>query len=554
MAITQLVIELGEHITFVQCLSGSGKKIRPEKSFMLSMEPGSYTDGQIDDVEALGAYLNEQIKNKGARAKKVSFVITSGRIATREVTLPAVKPSRIADMVSANSSDYFPVDMSAYYVTYSRLGSAEGGQHKVMVYATPLLLLRGYFALAEVLGMKLQSIEYAGNVQRNLYRAINPMSAGNLYVYLNDNSSYLSFMNGDMLALQRTLPFGGGEFVEDFIAATRMGEEQYLEGYRMLTDPQSDDLIRYSGGIDESRNVLNRLAMGIARSLDYFTSNFAQIPIDNIILTGPYATLIDLAETVAAATSRTTLIMDEMPEAAAYLSNISELLPYINCTSALTEPADLRPPSMMKKKKREHDSRPLERSILPGAIAFIGLAGISVALCVMAYLSNEEAVRNNESVRSELEALAPVQVVYDSYVIYKDGAIALTNISGATTTPNDALLAFLDELERKLPSEIVTLSAAFSPESVMLNATAPTMEDVGRVLVQLRSFSSISVIGVSPITESVDVTSSPYVAFSVVCTYVPVTFVPEPFVGVPADGEYSDAYEEYDAMMEGGDS
>jgi|GEM_PF-1632035 len=551
MAITQLIIELGEHITFVQCLSGNGKKLRPEKSFMLSMEQGAYTDGQIADVESLGAYLNEQLRNKGAKAKKVSFVITSGRIATREVTLPAVKPSRIGEMVNANSADYFPVDMSAYYVTYSRLGSGEGGQHKVMVYATPLLLLRDYFTLSEALGMKLQSIEYAGNAQRNLYRAINPMSEGNLYVYFNDNSSYLSFMNGDMLALQRTLPFGGGEFVEDFLAATRMGEDQYLEGYRMLTDPHSDELVRYSGGIDESRNSLNRLAMGIARSLDYFTSNFAQIPIDNIILTGPYATLIDLAETVAAATSRNTLIMDEMPQAAAYLSNISELLPYINCASTPKEPADLRPPSMMKKKKRERDARPLERSILPGAVALLGLAGISAVLCISAYLSNADAVRENESVKNELEALAPVQEVYDSYVIYSDGATALYNISGATNTPNDAILAFLDELERKLPGEIVTLSAAFSPESVMLNATAPTMEDVARVLVQLRSFASISVIGVSPVTESVDVTASSYVAFSVVCNYVPVTFVPEPFLGIPSEGEYSDAYEEYENMMEG---
>ena len=552
MAITQLIIELGERITFVQCLSGSGKNLRPEKSFMLPMEQGAYTDGQIADAAALGAYLSEHLNTEGAAAKKVSFVITSGRIATREVTLPAVKTSRIAEIVSINAPDYFPVDMSGYYVTHSRLGSADGGQHRVMVYAAPLILLKDYFALAEALGMKLQSIEYAGNAQRNLYRTINPAAVGNLFVYLNDNSSYLSFMNGDILALQRTLPFGGGELVEDFLTASGMNEIRYLEGYHLLTDAHSADEVHDSASSDDIRNVLHRLAMGIARSLDYFTSNFAHIPIDNIILTGPYAALIDLTETVSAATGRNTITIGDMPEAVTHMSNVAELLPYINCSSAFIESADLRPPSLMQKKKREHGVNPLDRSVALGIIVFLVLLAGSAALCALAYLSHASAALANQSIKDQIELLSPVQDTYDTYVLYQDGAAALHNLSGATVSPNDALVPFLDELERKLPSEIVALSAAFTPENVMLNCTVPKLEDVSRVLVQLRSFGTIDVIAISPMTETADVTSSPYISFSVTCTYIPVFFVPEPLIGTPTDGEYGDVYAEYNAMMEGG--
>ena len=552
MAITQLMIELGERISFVQCLSGKGKNVRPEKSFLLPMEDGAYTDGQIADPAALGAYLAERLKEEGATAKSVSFVITSGRIATREVTLPAVKASRIAEIVNINAPDYFPVDMSGYYVTHSRLGTADGGQHRVMVYAAPLLLLKDYFALAEALGMKLLTIEYAGNAQRNLYRTINPAAAGNLFVYLNDNSSYLSFMNGDQLALQRTLPFGGGELVEDFLTAAGMSESQYLEGYRLLTDAQSAEQVHHAASSDDIRNVLHRLAMGIARSLDYFTSNFAHIPIDNIILTGPYAALIDLTETVSAATGRTTITIDNMPEAATHMSDVAELLPYINCSSAVIESADLRPPSLSQKKKREHDVRLLERSVAPGVLALLLLLALAAALSALSYFSHTEAVLENQALKNEIEALIPVRNTYNTYVLYQNGAAALQNISGSTVSPNDALLPFMEELERKLPSEIVTLSAAFTPESVMLNCTVPKLEDVTRVLVQLRSFNSISVINVSPITETVDVTDGSYVAFSVTCSYVPVTFIPKSFIGNSMDSEFSDVYAEYDAMMQGG--
>ena len=552
MAISQIIIELGEHISFVQCLSGRGKNIRPENSFMIPMKIGAFADGQISDAAALGTYLSEHLKANGANAKRVSFVITSGRIATREVTLPAVKISRIAEIISVNAADYFPVDMSAYYVTHSLIGSSDAGQHRVMIYAAPLTLLTEYFALAEAIGMKLQFIEYAGNAQHNLYRTINPAGNGNLFVYLNDNSSYLSFMNGEQLALQRTLPFGGDELVEEFLSASNMRELKYLECYHMLTNPKSAEQVLTSTSSDEIKNVLGRLAMGIARSLDYFTSNFAHIPIDNIILTGPYANLINLAEIVSASTGRTTITMSAMPEAATCFSNISDFLPYINCTSAFIKPADLRPPILTQKKNRAHNTQLLERSAAPGVLSMLLLIGLAAALCFMSYISLSEAELLNRNVKYEISALESVQEVYDSYVLYKDSATALGNLSGATVSPNDALIPFLDELERKLPSEIVTLSAAFTPDSVMLNATAPKLEDVSRILVQLRSFESIDVISISPITETADITGSSYVSFSVVCAYVPVTFVPEPFIGTYSDEEFSDAYSEYNAMMEGG--
>ena len=552
MAGTQIIIELGKRIAFVQCLSGTGKNARFKKSFMIPMENGAYDDGQITDVNALGAYLTACFKNEGVTAKRVSFVVTSGRIASREVTLPAIKTSRLAEIVNINAADYFPVDLSGYYVTYSRLGSAEGGQHRVIVYATPLPLLKDYFALAEVLGMKLQLIEYAGDAQRNLYKAINPAATGNLFVYLNDNSSYLSFMNGDQLALQRTLPFGGGELVEDFMPVVGLKENQYIDAYCTLTDSKSAEWVHESVSRDEIQNVLNRLAMGIARSLDYFTSNFAQIPIENIVLTGPYAALIDLTEIVSAATGRTTFTMRDMPGATAQLSDFSELMPYINCTSAVIDPVDLRPPTLVQKKKT-HDkySSPFERSFAPGCIALIVMLAVSAILCGMAYIARAEAELANQKIKSEIEVLAPAQKVYDTYVIYKDGATALTNINGETISPNDTLIPFLDELERKLPSEIVTLSAIFTPENVMLNATVPKFEDVARVLMQLRSFDSIDVISVSPLTETIDITNNSYVAFSVICSYVPVNFIPEPFIGVFAEGEGLEMYATDDIMMEG---
>ena len=171
MAAKHMIIELGAQVSRVQCFSGKEKGGRGTGvSFQFSMPEGAFADGQIADPEALGVYVAEQLRSQAVSATQVSFVITSGRVAMREVTIPPVKENRIGDIVQTNASDYFPVDLSGYHVAHSLLGPSANGQHRVMVYAAPLPLLAGYFKLAEAAKLKIKAIDYAGNAQRQIYK------------------------------------------------------------------------------------------------------------------------------------------------------------------------------------------------------------------------------------------------------------------------------------------------------------------------------------------------------------------------------------------------
>ena len=66
-------------------------------------------------------------------------------------------------------------------------------------------------------------------------------------------------------------------------------------------------------------------------------------------------------------------------------------------------------------------------------------------------------------------------------------------------TPNAQLVAFFEELEEKMPSQILLLSAVCTPESVSMNVTVPGLEEAAVVLSQLRSFKSLSQVNVSGI-------------------------------------------------------
>lgn len=137
-----LNIEMGDRLTKIcVSLAGNGSCKIPD-SFLFQTPEGTVTDGQILNIEALAEELWEQLAGHGLqKIKNVTFVLTSGKVAAREVLLPPVKESRIKDVVKTNAADYFPIDMTRYHVAHCLLERVEQGEKagcRVLVFAVPL--------------------------------------------------------------------------------------------------------------------------------------------------------------------------------------------------------------------------------------------------------------------------------------------------------------------------------------------------------------------------------------------------------------------------------
>ena len=96
------------------------------------------------------------------RTKQVVFSVTSGRIATREVFLPAVKKVQIDSLVKANAADYFPIDLTEYELAHLMLGiDKQEGQperYKLMVMAANKSLIDGYEKFAAQAGLRMVAL------------------------------------------------------------------------------------------------------------------------------------------------------------------------------------------------------------------------------------------------------------------------------------------------------------------------------------------------------------------------------------------------------------
>ena len=141
------------------------------RCFVLPVPQGAVDDGQIRDTKSLGKLLKEELIAQGIKTKKVFFVAGSSRIASREVRIPFVRKDRIQSIIQENATDYFPIDISSYVISYSIIDieskeQETGGairQYHLMVYAAPTSISAAFREFAEVAGLNMTGIGFTGD-------------------------------------------------------------------------------------------------------------------------------------------------------------------------------------------------------------------------------------------------------------------------------------------------------------------------------------------------------------------------------------------------------
>ncbi|MEG0216145.1 MAG: pilus assembly protein PilN, partial [Hungatella sp.] len=95
----------------------------------------------------------------------------------------------------------------------------------------------------------------------------------------------------------------------------------------------------------------------------------------------------------------------------------------------------------------------------------------------------------------------------------------LTDLYQLTTTPNEELLAFIQEMEVKMPSQISVLTFHATPEGIDMNLETPSKETAAEVLMQFRTFESLSEVHSSGITETTDDAGKKTIEMDLIGTY-----------------------------------
>lgn len=538
MAVKTLNIEIGDRLIKVCELARKGKSWHIGRCFMLQTPDNTVQDGQITDIDALAEALGNQLAfHEMGGVSSTVFTLVSGRIASREVTIPPVKDAKIKPIIDANAGEYFPVDITRYHVAYRLLERIDQGEEpgcRVLVMAAPLSLLEGYFRLAEKVGLSIETIDFSGNSQYQALRGLAD-NAATMFVNVDCTSSYVTIIKDGKQLMQRAFAFGGDELVLAYMNSAGKPSDEYVAALGECSEAPEAFFSHSPMTEDEVDDNLSRLVGSIMRSSDYFNSSHWDVQVEQIVLMGPCCKLVNLLTHVAEATGIDTVLLDDLPGVSSFANSADSASFYISCIGSAVAPLDFIPPQFKTAKKKRLRSDP--DSLMPGVLTCALCVVVAVALCVTAVIGLKDAKHEKAALESEIASLQYAADERDLCYAYQSGADSLIALSSAIECPNDELVDFIEELEQRMPSQIIVLSAVCTRDGASLNVTVPSYDEAAVVLVQLRSFESLSDVQISAIAEAEDESGGSYCSFSVNCVYgVNFNLHPELAAGGAAEG------------------
>lgn len=511
----------------------SGRKGRMLQCFCVPVPQGSVEDGQIRDTKGLGELLRQQLNERGIRTKKAWFVTGSTRIASREVQIPLVKKSRIQSIIEANATDYFPIDVTKYVMSYIILGiTGEKGkkgeeaeqkkaadqerQYRLMVYASPKAISTAYYEFAQSAGLTLSGITYTGNT---VYQTVQEeyTSGAHILIKVELENTGISIIRDGKLSFQRNINYGMESAVETIRSFPQFGDRLEVQDALQLLSEKKWIYPSLDGQIGEEPDTvksevtesLRYLVGNISRIMDYYISRNGDVNFESIVLCGMGGQVQGLAELLTQELGQKVELLTKITRYSVPDTNKHEgLFLYIAVMDPVKSGLNLMEKTGRKQKE--------VKETLSGAWVVFGVGVLAaVALAVAGVGARIYQTHEQERLNQRIAEEQSIEDVYAAYNNAKSQYDNFQSMYAYTNTPNEGLEAFIQEMEEKMPSSITVETFSSTGSQVSFSMRVASKSEAANTLIQLRTFDSLSSVTTTGIDEGEDGT----VTMSVTCTY-----------------------------------
>ncbi len=489
-----LGVEINEYRTRVVEMNYRSRAPRVYQFFDFETPTGTLEDGLVVQAGDFADRLRVQLADRKIRTKRMVLSIMSSRILEREVLVPQVKQSRLKDLLRLNASDYFPVNVSEYVLSYDILELVEEAghrkQYRLVVRAVPQDILRSCNELAVACGMQLVQVDYAMNGMLQTLLAMEKSEGSShgrkkkrveeeegpeLKLYLQPGEEYtrLILMKSMQPVLQRVVQHPAEEEQEIVRSVSRI-----LDFY-----------LNRSGGREESFSVV---LMGM-EEYDYL-----QLLLQDRL--GAEVTMLQTADTRA------------FPAGARMTG--AELGDYAAVIGSCIHPLGLRVKSEVS---GGNEFSPLEfllsdavqTSFAMMLVAVGVICGMMGAYYMVAslrdYSDYEEAILDQASQVAELNRRKTAKEEYEAaYAEYK----SMLEIGDYMNTANDYVVEFIEELESILPSDAEVTSISFSESGAAVELQVTSWSSLAFTIIQFRDMETATLMEDSLPTSYMDTGSS----------------------------------------------
>lgn len=504
-----------ENITIVEVTAAQKKQTYIHDVVIFDTPEDSYEDGFIRDKDKIGTAIREQLNAKGITNKNVIFVLSSSKIVNREVLIPSVPDKKVAGIINANASEYFPVNIEDYVIAHSVLetvAAEDGSKNKrVLVVAAPQQMVRTYYELASVAGLSVQSIDYVGNAMLQLIKTQTADNTTTMVVQIGSESTVLNIVRGDTLLLQRTVPYGINAVVAEVM------EAKDVDASTALSLLQSERLITVDFDDDSITGSFRYLINNIGRVMDYYGSRNPDKPIDDVYLTGDGALVRGVEGLFKIQLNVATKVMDSLYSVKFDDKINTKIYSPVYLISSIG--AAMAPMGFIL---REQAEKKAGKGAMVACVLFLVLAILgAIGMVVGSFVRLALAKTAKTVVEGQIASIQDIEQIYNDYLdsvaVYND----MLTLYDSTKISNEYMMEFWNALEEMVPKNVNVLSINSSSGGVSIAMESTDYDSIARLVKDLRDVDCIQDAFISSVSETTDdETGAKVYAYTVTCNYV----------------------------------
>lgn len=546
MAKKVISIETGIQWTKVALVDYRKKNPPVHEAFAFRTPEHAVEDGYIRDKDSLARALKEELVRRQILEKDVVFTLSSSKVVTREVVIPYVKDNKIKGIIDAQSRDYFPMDISGYTISYSKMDVVEDDgkkQLKLLLVAIPDNLLGNYVSFAQLAGLKVETFDYIGNGCIQLM--CDSFVDNAMIIQLEEQATVISILENKELAFQRVTPYGYGATISAVVDHPILGIDDEEKAFDFLLEhnvifhkpmmPDNGDPAQQAINQTQADEAYEDLAESLRyhlrianTALDYYQNQVKKEFVGNVYLVGDgsrfagihklfaqelplplqkidFAKVIDLRNQNGVNDQKkagkkkhqdyTDPVMEErrnprQPRAATPVG-------FLSVIGAAVHPLDAKPKEMQAADSKKNDLH----------TAYVLLAGslfISLLLILGSSVRQLIAHSAHRHLTDQLESLAYVQQTYDESSRVQQEEQVYVAIDDATRTKNEYLLPLIEQLEAELPSAIKVTRMQTDDNLITLDMTADRKITVGQMLLNFQNVTLLTDPSIPSMSEQTD--------------------------------------------------
>ena len=519
MAKKVLSIEIGQQVTKAVVIDFLKKNPHVYNAFSFDTPEGVMEDGYVKDKDRMAQLLREQMKDNGVKEKEVVFSIASSKIASREVTVPYVPEKNLDNLINATAQDYFPVNMDEYTLAYNVLETVKEKDKKslkLLLLAAPDSLIQNYYSLADLMGVRVESIDYYGNGSMQVLQK-HIGSGYSVCVQIGSLNTMVSVLKENQQIMQRTIPYGTNTIIETKLAHPALECRDETDAMEMLCRENvvystldyedetvrgtriSEDQWKRSGQSREARkavtDAVGGILLSVIRVVDYFGSRYPDCQLGYIYITGmgvKIRGLDTLFEREMDLPVRKLEKLTNITFSRGFARSLQDQTEYIAAIGAAIEPVGFSLKELKNKQGRAASMRTV-KIILAGSVV------VAVALVAVGWFRLVGANKENENLKMEKQSLQSINQVYteneQATKKFEDAAA----LHVATSTKNQNLVALIEQLQKKLPKQMQVSTLQTTEDKVTLTITTKTKISVAKMLVEFEGIDLLTNVNVASI-------------------------------------------------------